>query len=203
MHLIILFGIPFILILFVKDVYIKPIPRLKKVKEYLLFEKTFIKRTAAEPIKQKSALVCLYIFLWLNLTWGYSVLGDARNSDIAMVGLFLLLLANVICRALCELVLVVIPNYKYKKQTGNIAMPVFEAGNFCFCGACGTRYTEDAAFCPNCGCKNEQQVIEVQAVEGTQEQAVAAEEMNEEIVSEDMNENTEENTNEGNTKEEL
>lgn len=160
MHLIILFGIPFILMLFVKDVYIKPIPGLKKVKDYLLFEKTFIKRTAAEPIKPKSALVCLYIFLWLNLTWGYSVLGDARNSDIAMVGLFLLLLVNVICRALCELVLVVIPNYKYKKQAGNSGMSVFEGGNFCFCGECGTRYAQNVAFCPNCGCKNEQYTTE-------------------------------------------
>lgn len=156
MHLIILFGVPFILMLFVKDVYIKPIPRLKKVKEYLLFEKTFIKRTASEPVKQKSALVCLYIFLWINLTWGYSVLGDARNSGFAMFGLFLLLLFNVICRALCELFLVVIPNYKYKNQAGNSVMTVFGAGNFCFCGECGTRYAEDAAFCPNCGCKNEQ-----------------------------------------------
>lgn len=185
MHLIIVFGVPFVLMLFVADVYIKPIPSLKKVKEYLLFEKTFIKRKATKSIGQKTVIVCLYIFLWLNLTWGYCVLGNAEFSagylEVFLVGLFVQLLANVIYRAFCELFLVVIPNYKYKKQNESIVMSMYEAGNFCFCGECGTRYMVNAAFCPNCGYKREQQVIDVQDAEDTAEQLKAAEEMTEEI----------------------
>lgn len=165
--LFLLFVCPFWIWLFFIDAYMKPSTKLLKIKQYLIFNKSFLKRNFPKQLNQLLIKVYLYIMILVN--WWCSLLllqiwFDGGSETVGDLALYLLILAliNLVLRMVFEVILITIPNYRFKKECElglyGFAQDKYEHiayvnsnGNYCFCAECGMKYLESDTQCPNCG----------------------------------------------------